>query len=115
MDFTKIAGLVSKDLGTAIATLILVALFLVYFKYVKHPDDALAEELKDFRKDFDALKIKYEALEDSFDAYNRTRISEATRNEQTLEKLEELRTKVAKIEEKISDIRVELATLSSRK
>ena len=115
MDFTKLIYLLTKDVNTLIITLFSLAIILLYFKYVKHPQDLFSEEVKDLKEELAKVKSDLSSLEDSFDLANQARISEATRNEQTLEKIEELRVKVAKLEERISDLRVELASLSSRK
>ena len=115
MDFTKLAYLLTKDVNTLIFTLIVIALVLSYFKYIKHPHDTLVEDIKEVNSEIDKLKKELTSLESSLDTVQQARISEATRNEQTLEKVDELKIKVSKLEERLSDLRVEIATLSSRK
>lgn len=115
MDFTKLVDLATKDVTTLVLVLLCASFILLYFKYVKYPNDLLVEDLKVVKRDVAKIKEDLKTLEDSFDTANQTRIAEATRNEQTLEKIEELRSKVSKIEERINDLRVELASIPHKK
>lgn len=115
MDFTKLIYLLTKDINTLVFTLASAAIILLYFKYVKYPQDTILEDVKELSDDLKKVKTDVDSLESCFDAANQTRIAEAARNEQTLEKIEDLRTKVSKLEEKVNDIRVELASITRRK
>lgn len=74
----------------------------------------MRDDIKDIKKELESLKKEFDTLENNFDLSNQTRIAEATRNEQTLEKIEELRTKVSKLEERLNDLRVDIASIIKR-
>jgi hypothetical protein len=93
-----------KDVWAIAGPLAFFVLSLVYYKFVKKP-------VEDLKLELTALKKSLGDLVENLDKVNKTRVAEAVRDEETRNKVEELRGDYKSIYEKTNNLSGDIVEL----
>ena len=100
---------VYKTAWVIVSSVFVFVLALVYFKFVKYPNELLANELKDVVKDLESLEAKVEGLIKTFDDSNKSRVEQAVEFLHFRDRLEEVREDFKRLDDKLYNLRIEFS------